>query len=352
MHADNSGTLHDHIRLHTTQPIIWIANEPLASELRKQGIQVLVRNSLAARLAIFRAPVLIYSHGEDDLDQYAILWRNKLGYRVYLAHCLAHVKAGQFYTMGLEKLGFLRMAIFRWTMVDFDLLPASSELEKKHFALTLPHRQHCTHVGGGAHLDNFLRAAQVPTDGRIVWFPTFRDTLAEAKNLNLVIQSVISDPKILDWLQTTGRTLYVCHHINSQNHSSVIRLPQGAENHIRFCSPTTIPELLSKSDLFISDYSGLTADWLIMDRPAVFFPFDIDSYLKTRRIFIPYPEYHYGPWVKSAQELVDTLVSGKWMDLMPWQEKREHWKDLMFPHREPVYSRETLETIRSRHPLA
>jgi hypothetical protein len=344
LHADNAGEFHDFLRLQTEQPIVWIANAPLAYQMQKQGMHVLVRNTWKARLAILRASVQIYSHGEDDIDQYAILWRKRLGLRVHLNHCMNHIKAGQMYRKDIESFGLVRKALFRFTMIDFDLLPASSELEKAHFALSLPHLRDHIVVGGGAHIDGIMRIAQEPTDRRILWFPTFRDTPTEKKNLDRIIAEVAADERLHAWLQSENRVLYICHHINSGTAQPIDVMNQSSSS-IRFCSPATLTLQLSKAELFISDYSGIVADWIITERPIVLFAFDLETYLKSRSLYIPYEQLAYGPIVKDSAQLIETLISNSWQNQNSFHERREHWKSLMFPLAKPRYAERTYETI-------
>jgi len=344
MHTDNAGELHDYILAQGSPAILWIANAPLAKTLAAQGIPVLVRASWRARLAIFRAPVIIYSHGEDDVDPYAIFWRKCLGLRVHLNHCMNHLKAGQFYRKDIESFGWFHRAFFRWTMVDFDLLPASSELEKHHFELSLPHHKERIVVGGGAHIDGFLRMRATVSDRSILWFPTFRDTPQEAKALDDVVTLVYSDLKLRAWLQREHRILYICRHINS---AGLTTQGNSAEDSIQFCPPPTLLGHMAKAELFISDYSGLTADWLVFQRPAVFFAFDLDTYRQSRRFYIPYENFQYGPRPQTVGDLVNVLTQGTWLDMSPWAERRAQLYSSMFPSTEPNYCARTLQTIQN-----
>lgn len=347
LRADNAGELHRYLLAEKKQDILWIANAPLAKTLRAQGIPVLERNTWKARLAILRAPVLIYSHGEDDLDQYAIFWRRKLGFRVHLNHCMNHLKAGQFFRTDIQKFNPIQMAIFKWTMIDFDLLPASSHLEKHNFELSMPHKKNQIVVGGGAHIDGVLRDSKVDHDGRILWFPTFRDTKEEANALADTIAQVVHDSKLTEWLLQEQRILYICHHINSK--SSAVPLTLSEDSPIRFCTPATLGEHLARAELFISDYSGILADWLATDRAVLHFPFDIQTYLQSRRLYVNYLDFAYGPLAMSSEELVEILSQGSWKSLDSFQAIRAQWKDKFFPYSNPVYAEKTYQTICLHH---
>jgi len=344
MRADNCGELHQYLCTQTKQPALWVANSTVATKLRNQGFACIDRNTWKSRLAILRAPVVVYSHGEDDIDQFALLWRKKIGLRVHLNHSMNHIKAGQFLRADVKNYGWLHLKIFTWTMEDFDLLLASSDLEKKHFDLSMPHQKERIKVGGGAHLDGVIRRSKTPHDRRILWFPTFRDTRAEAQELNATIAQIAQSVELQQWLEREDRHLYICHHINSVG-SAFACTQDSAHTRIHMCSPASLDEHLAKSELFISDYSGILIDWLLQDRPVLFFPFDISTYLEHRMLYIPYEDLHYGPLVSTADQFITQLIQGTWQDLTPWKNRREKWKELMFPLRDEGYAARTHKSI-------
>lgn len=340
LYSDNAGALHRYICTQTDQSILWIANGSLLPFLRQQGIQALRRNSWRARLAILKAPVLITSHGEDDLDQFALFWRGCLGLHVHLNHSMNHLKAGQWYRADIDRMWRLHRAFFAWSMVHFDALLASSELERQHFMLSFPQQQAKIHLGGGAHIDDFLAWRDLQPEARILWFPTFRDTPKEAWQLDQMIREVAQHPQLNQWLQKTKRTLVLCHHINS---GSPVQTPSNS--CVEWIHPGQLIPELARCELFISDYSGLLVDWLIVDRPVLFFAFDMETYLQNRRLYLNYPDFCYGPSAQSAQELASTLMQETWMDQTSWEKKRAYWKKQIFPWAEPCYARQSYETI-------
>lgn len=352
LYADNAAALHARA-VAEGQSIVWIASRPLADELAARGLEVRVRDSLAARLAILRAPVALTSHGDDDLDTYALLFRRAVGLRVHLNHAMNHLKAGQWYRLGADRLRGLRRWVFARGVVYFDWLLASSRLEAEHFGLSFPDRRgRILPEGGGAHIDKFPPLRTAPTDRTVLWFPTFRENVEAERRVDAAIAEVIRHPDLLAWLAREDRTLVVCRHVNAA------RRPVGQAagpppERIRFADPAELGALLERASCLVSDYSSVAVDWLVTDRPAIFFPFDLDDYRGTRRFYIPYEDWHYGPLVTSAQALVDLLVGGTWTDTAAFEERRRRWLEAMFPHREPVYAARCLAAVRelARAPL-
>jgi len=63
------------------------------------------------------------------------------------------------------------------------------------------------------------------------------------------------------------------------------------------------------TDCMITDYSSIFMDYLLADRPVVFFPYDMDSYLKKRGTVYDYNEVSPGPKAFNQKELQATIKS-------------------------------------------
>ena len=285
--------------------------------------------------------MLVYSHGEDDLDPLLILLRRCLGLRVYLNHSMNHLKAGQMYRADLDAAGPLKRALLAWSFVDFDILLASSERERENFALSFPSKVERLMLGGGAHLDTILSRADSAPSSTIYYLPTWRDTPSGRHALGQTLTALLGHEQLRQWLVEEGFELRIGAHINS---------PELASADLQFKAPfvrrdmATVIEDLTSASIFISDYSGLLFDFLAMDRPFVYFPFDLDDYLKTRRLYVDYLEMAAGPVVTDTDALVNTLITGSYRD-PAWAERRAQWREVCIPTTEPTYAAEGYRTI-------
>lgn len=341
IYADNSAAVHREL-VRQGQPVIWITEDPkLLASMRAQGLAVHRRNSLAARWSMIAAPVLIYSHGESDIDLFQILLRRCLGLRVYLNHCMNHVKAGYYHDPVLDGLTGIRRRIYEFAVADFDVLLASTASEKRNFELSFPHKKSAIRLGGGAHLDRFieLKARGLRTQD-IVYFPTFRDDATGRAALEATLQALMNSAELQAWLAREDLRLRVGAHINTGAYAFA---PSG---RIEWLTPSEIVDAMCTTQGFISDYSGLLADALLLDIPVVFFPFDLDDYLKDRRLFHPYEKLAFGPMVRSVDELVALLTSGEWSNLAPWSEHRAAFRDEVIPSDEATHARASVAAIR------
>jgi hypothetical protein len=333
MHDDNAGALHDYICRSTSQPIIWVSGAlEVTEQLRREGRATLQRGTFASRWAILCAPVLIYSHGEDDLDPALILLRGRTGLRIFLNHSQNHIKAGEYHTARYASLTGLQKRFYEWRVTDFDYLLASSERERANFALSYPHLADRILLGGGAHCDELLARCTDPPGRSLFYFPTFRDTPAGRTALDRVLRSLVKSERLRDWLLAEGLTLHIGAHINSDD------LGVTVEHPFEIVPVSRIKEGIYDCQAFISDYSGLLADFLSFDRPTIFFPFDREDYLRVRRLYVPYEEFAYGPLVETADDLVELLVSNRWRDPAPHAARRRFWRREVFPTLEPIYA--------------
>ncbi|OIQ18383.1 MAG: hypothetical protein BM556_08975 [Bacteriovorax sp. MedPE-SWde] len=74
-------------------------------------------------------------------------------------------------------------------------------------------------------------------------------------------------------------------------------------------------EVLGGVDLLITDYSGIYFDFLLLNRPCVFCPIDLEAYTKNRGFLMdPYDDWTPGPKVygqSDLQEEIDKSISDK-----------------------------------------
>ncbi|MEM9256986.1 MAG: CDP-glycerol glycerophosphotransferase family protein [Pseudomonadota bacterium] len=75
------------------------------------------------------------------------------------------------------------------------------------------------------------------------------------------------------------------------------------------CSPgTDIYPLLPLCDILITDYSSVFFDFLLLDRPIVFLPYDLETYLSSdRSMYFDYDAMTPGPHCRDMDELETVL---------------------------------------------
>lgn len=67
--------------------------------------------------------------------------------------------------------------------------------------------------------------------------------------------------------------------------------------------------LLIVSDILISDYSSIPFEFSLLNRPMVFFAYDLDEYTQSRGFWEDYEDLVPGPVVKSTEDLINVMKS-------------------------------------------
>ncbi|WP_256686331.1 CDP-glycerol glycerophosphotransferase family protein [Halococcus qingdaonensis] len=76
---------------------------------------------------------------------------------------------------------------------------------------------------------------------------------------------------------------------------------------------TTLPStidiypLLKYTDALLTDYSSIYFDYLLLDKPIVFYPFDLEEYRQERDFFLDYERVTPGPVATDFDELLEHL---------------------------------------------
>jgi CDP-ribitol ribitolphosphotransferase len=69
----------------------------------------------------------------------------------------------------------------------------------------------------------------------------------------------------------------------------------------------SIERLLAIADICISDYSSVAFEFAIMERPLIFFAYDLEDYLDKRGMYYDYDEITPGPVCKTNEEMIDYI---------------------------------------------
>jgi CDP-glycerol glycerophosphotransferase (TagB/SpsB family) len=71
----------------------------------------------------------------------------------------------------------------------------------------------------------------------------------------------------------------------------------------------SVQQHLCEVAVLITDYSSIYLDYLILDRPVLFIPYDIDDYAAKRGLFYDYESVTPGPKLRSQADLIRELAS-------------------------------------------
>ena len=150
-----------------------------------------------------------------------------------------------------------------------------------------------------------------------LYAPTWRDTQEDFIRL-----SGINFKGLNSWLQTMDSVFIVKLHPYTKVDLSEL---EGL-NSIRLLNKDSdIYPLLTYVDTLITDYSSIYFDFILLNRPIVFFPFDIKHYMKEcRGLYFNYEDVTPGPIVYDYNNLISALSSE---DTKLWATVRERTRN-------------------------
>lgn len=88
-----------------------------------------------------------------------------------------------------------------------------------------------------------------------------------------------------------------------------------------------INELMILSDLMITDYSSVVFEYSLLEKPMLFFAYDLEKYKIERDFYYEYEEFIPGPLVKDTREIIDAINKNQF-DL----EKIRNFKNKFFDY--------------------
>lgn len=74
-----------------------------------------------------------------------------------------------------------------------------------------------------------------------------------------------------------------------------------------FSNRRDINDLLIVTDILITDYSSVIFDYLLLDKPIIYYAYDLDKYNEERGLYFPFEEYIYGDIATNSSELIKCI---------------------------------------------
>jgi CDP-glycerol glycerophosphotransferase len=178
----------------------------------------------------------------------------------------------------------------------------------------------------------------------VIYAPTYRDAGADA-----VTEKKIDLSKLDAFLKETKSVFVFKFHSWGMVKDPVIREQlNNSENIIVYDNSKDIYPLLNMFDLMVSDYSSIYMDYLLLNRPVLFFPYDYDRFVEQDREF--YCDYEFltpGPKCMTQEELESEIKNHLVDGSDGFGDKREKLLDLTFKYKDGNASQRILEYIRT-----
>ncbi|MCS3601273.1 CDP-glycerol glycerophosphotransferase (TagB/SpsB family) [Buttiauxella sp. BIGb0471] len=132
-----------------------------------------------------------------------------------------------------------------------------------------------------------------------LYAPTWRDDGSD-----FIKKSGLNFSTLNDLLSKNNALLQIRLHANTKLDIDITMLT----NIFIIDNGETAEESMLKSDFLITDYSSIFFDYLYLDRPIIFFPFDYNEYLSSRDIYLNYNDIVPGVKVYNQEDLISEML--------------------------------------------
>lgn len=165
----------------------------------------------------------------------------------------------------------------------------------------------------------------------LAYLPTFRGTAGETTSgiEELFLHHGFDADRFAGFLREHRiRFLLKCHH--RQLAGDILHTVFGNHECFELYAGQDVIPLLRETDLLITDYSSVIWHYLLLDRPAIFAPFDLDEYRRALGFTLDYEDFMPGPICRSWPEVLAELAAVLEHDA--YADKRKKARDFMYAH--------------------
>lgn len=190
-------------------------------------------------------------------------------------------------------LSYLTATIPKYDLVYFTS-KYSYEMRKKAFRF----KQY--NLNGQPRNDTLFDKQTSNAEFNVLYVPTWRESKEYINNFKNIDYN-----KIDEYCISRGIKFTIKLHPEERN---ILDFKSRFENIILMDKKEDIYEHLQNYSILITDYSSIYFDYLLLDKPIIFFPFDKEDYfLNQRGIVYDYDDITPGPHVYTTESLINKI---------------------------------------------
>ena len=326
-YADNSQVLYEKFLEEGIDNVyFYTKKKDVLLRIPKNGIYAY---SFKTLLILLKSRILIFTHGSSDFYPYVLQKKSNRTF-VNLHHGIPIKKIGQ-----LSKFkSNVESAKWDYFIVSSDF---EADLMKKCYSLDTNQIK----IFGLPRNDVILKGQQKKDKKKrvVLYAPTFRDSA-----ITKLFPFHDSNLKSLDdYLATINTEIMIRIHINEAAHFSKLDEYQHLKN-IYFAGSDKYPsinDILPDIDMLITDYSGIVFDFLLLDKPIAYIPYDFKEFEQERGFMYDFYEHTAGIVLSNQTELEKFLSS----DSNDFKEKRKQMRDLFHKYQDGKSTQRLFEFI-------
>lgn len=180
-----------------------------------------------------------------------------------------------------------------------------------------------------------------PADRKILYMPTWRDWNSRKISLRGSdffdqIKMFLIDSQLGEYLNENGIKLQFYVHMWMREFLDDFRESFSMKNIEILDQNLDLQKVILESSLLITDYSSVCWDFLFLDKPVLFYQFDLDKYLQHTGSYIDMRKDLFGPVAYNSEEAVSWVryFTETNFSTALFQKKMEEGKDFAFAYRD------------------
>ena len=353
VYSDNSAAFHRYLlKHHPDIAVYWVISKKSSQVCRVKEIgPVLFQEDLKTYITALQARVHIISHGLHDVPGCSSAYSKRV-FKVRLGHGLTALK---------KTKGNLRRTVQTKSEI-FDLVPVSSQFEKK-IKRTWGFANDKLVITGLPRYDDLLkkhhcyqtRQESETSPTKILYMPTWRDWLSpnpkkfRVSDFYKNLTDFLFHPELEASLTRHNVLLCIQPHIIIREQLEILAT-ENKSTRVRLVSANAdLQDEIVSSRLLITDYSSVAWDYLFLNKPVLFYQFDIDRYNAHRGAYIDLNNL-FGPVANNAQSavaLTNRFVTTNF-DCSSYAAKMEQWQATAFLYHDSNNCERVFQAIQSR----
>ncbi len=211
------------------------------------------------------------------------------------------------FTRRIKKIKYFRHAYYRELFEKYFMLVCPGQERVEQIAKPWNIQLESCFVSGHPRNVNLHRDSAVSCGRNILYAPTYRwDAWSEK---NLVRQIEKAGEQIEEALERTDASLMIRLHPHTwRNYGKILERIEEKFERISVDREKDIYLSLAQYTIVITDYSSIAYDFILLDRPVVFFNYDFKSFADREvKLNYDYEEYSPGTKTKTWEETMDAV---------------------------------------------
>jgi CDP-glycerol glycerophosphotransferase (TagB/SpsB family) len=346
-YGDNSKYLFEYVCQNRPEiRAIWISKKrAVVSRLKRSGRESHFYLSLKGIYHTLTSKVAVLTCGKEDINNTLI---SPTHFKVQLWHGVGYKKimyddkmSGDLYTRTTK----IKHIFFPFIKPTFDMVIATSPETQRQFSSAFRLPKEKVPITGYPRNDIFFEKKSLSDDkpGKIIYAPTHR---GEGKGKH--IKKILPNPREFEELNQLLHRLDAILYFRLHYYDADYLPPLEKYSQIAVSDRDDIQELLFETGILITDYSSIYFDYLLLDRPIIFTPFDLEDYLQSEREFhFRYEDVTPGPIARNWAETFQ-LIEEEIKNPERYKKQRKKIRKLFYQYRDGFSSERVIDEIYRR----